>query len=698
MKRIRPTTRLFSHLLLPLLVGWLVLTSSPGRAQTTSTTPERSVARFWNEQLLGAIRSDKPHPPVHARNLFSLSLVMYDTWAALDPVAAGVIYHGRHPAFFGNEAFRNEAVSYAAFRMLQERIALSRSAAVSLPVLMNAFRSQGLDPSNESRDPTTAAGLGNRIYDTVSAWFLNDGAEQLRSYADLPVEAGGYAPRNPPLDVTSVGAQPSDPNRWQPLHIPDARDQNGLPAPPLQTFLGSQWLRVRPFALDRTLPSQPWIDPGPPPQLGTDDTQVRDEVVAVLRASSELTPDDGVRIDISPGSQGNNPLGANTGIGWRSNPATGAAYVPQLVLRGDFTRVLAEYWADGPTSETPPGHWNLIANRVTDLRSPDRKIGGTGPSVPQLEWDVKLYLALNAALHDAACAAWSLKRYHDGWRPLSMIRFMGGLGQSSDPAAARYHRWGLPIIPGLIESATSETTAPQQRHEGLEPGQIVVRTYAGPPPPDQRSRSYSGVRWIHATQWLPYQKAEFVTPAFPGYISGHSTFSRAAAEVMAAFTGSHAFPGGLFESSIPARGLTMEAGPTRTITLQWATYSDAADQAGQSRVWGGIHPPVDDVVGRRIGARVGTNAWALVRGYFSGSLPAPRMTGLRWKREGEAGARVATVRGRRYQLAVSPQVEGPYAPQLGTATVANDASTTLSMPSAGSKSFFKAVDITDSAP
>ena len=48
-----------------------------------------------------------------------------------------------------------------------------------------------------------------------------------------------------------------------------------------------------------------------------------------------------------------------------------------------------------------------------------------------------------------------------------------------------------------------------------------------------------GTEWIRAIDWLPYQRETFVTPAFAGYVSGHSVFSRAGAEVLTAITGSH---------------------------------------------------------------------------------------------------------------------------------------------------------------
>lgn len=127
--------------------------------------------------------------------------------------------------------------------------------------------------------------------------------------------------------------------------------------------------------------------------------------MAVLRYALELTPDDGVTRDFSPGAFGNNSLGANDGSGRPLNPFTGQPYAPNRVKRGDFARVLAEFWADDPSSETPPGHWNSLANYVSDSAHADKRIGGTGPVVDDLEWDVKLYFALNSAEHDAACTA-----------------------------------------------------------------------------------------------------------------------------------------------------------------------------------------------------------------------------------------------------------------------------------------------------
>ena len=118
--------------------------------------------------------------------------------------------------------------------------------------------------------------------------------------------------------------------------------------------------------------------------------------------------------------------------------------------------------------------------------------------------------------------------------------------------------------------------------------------------------------------WIPYQLPTFVTPAFQGYASGHSSFSRAAAEVMTGFTGSAFVPGGLDSWTTEPGDLKFEAGPSAPVTLQWATYYDAADMAGRSRLYGGIHVAADDLMGRTVGSACGKDAWAIAQEYYAG--------------------------------------------------------------------------------
>lgn len=635
---------------------------------------ESSVARIWDEQALAAIRIDLPNPPVHARNLFHLSIVMYDAWAAYSTNATGYIYHHRASASDVDSA-RREAISYAAYRLLREREALSYSSNTTLAELDSQMAALGYDTNNFSLDPNTPAGIGNAVYQEVSSYFINDGAEQLRGYRDLIVGEGGYAAVNVPLLTGDRGTLATDVNRWQPLAITNGLSQNNIPTDIIQKFVGAQWRAVRPFSLSRTVLNGPWIDPGPPPRLGSDgtesDAEFRDEVVEVIRFSSQLTPFDGGTMDISPGTFGNNSLGTNDGHGHELNPITGLPYSFNVVPRGDFGRVLAEFWADGPHSETPPGHWNLIANRVADTPGFQKRMGGVGPVLNDLEWDVKVYFALNAALHDAACAAWTLKRHYDGWRPLTAIHYMGQRGQSSDSELPSYDPAGLPLAPGLIELVTPETSAPGGRHAGMQNGRIAILAWPGPP---KEGWGASGSRWIYAADWMPYQKSTFVTPAFPGYVSGHSSFSRAAAEVLAAVTGSEFFPGGMMTYEIPAGTfLTFEQGPSQNVQLQWATYFDAADQAGISRIWGGIHSRADDFAGRRVGAECGKRTWQLAQQYFNRAVESVE-TELKLSRtfEGDYEINFNATRGFLYKIEFTDDLQTAFQDLPGSEQVAGD--------------------------
>jgi hypothetical protein len=177
-------------------------------------------------------------------------------------------------------------------------------------------------------------------------------------------------------------------------------------------------------------------------------------------------------------------------------------------------------------------------------------------------------------------------------------------------------------VPGLIELVTPQTSRPGGRHERLPVDKIAIFAWAGQPA--DPTNQYRGVHWILPEDWLPYQKKNFVTPAFPGYISGHSTFSRSAAEILTAITGSMFFPGGMQTYSAPSNtSLSFEKGPSQSVQLQWATYFDASDQAGISRLLGGIHVAVDDVTGRQVGSQCGRSVWALARKYFDGSATPP---------------------------------------------------------------------------
>lgn len=599
----------------------------------------RSMARTWNERLLHAIRKDRARPTVHARNLYHVSVAMWDAWAAYDPTADGVL-HEEVATAPDVLAARNEAIAYAAYRVMKARFTTSVGAAITLPALDTKMAELGYDIAITTTVGASPAAVGNRVADTVLSQTLLDGANEVGDYANL-----NYAPVNPPL-LPALPGNPTqvDPNRWQPLALSFFIDQSGNPIPGgFPPFLSPEWGRVTPFALtpaDRTDYSRGgftypvYHDPGPPPRLGgVGDEYFKYGVEMDVVWSSHLDPSDGVTVDISPRALGGSPLpqpgdyasfydlenGGDTGPGHPINPVTLAPYEPNIVLRGDYARVLAEFWADGPDSETPPGHWFTLANYVADHPLFEKRMGGQGPIVDDLEWDVKIYLMMGGAMHDAAISAWGIKGWYDYTRPVSAVRYLADRGQSSDPGGPSYHPDGITLRPGIIEVVTAESSAPGERHAAFAGsiGKIAIRAWRGPDAILNPETDTAGVGWILAENWWPYQRPTFVTPPFAGYLSGHSTYSRAASELLTLVTGSPFFPGGMGEFVAPQdEFLVFEEGPSQTIVLQWATYHDASDQTSLSRIWGGIHPPADDLPGRLIGQEVARDAVAHAHAFF----------------------------------------------------------------------------------
>jgi hypothetical protein len=582
-------------------------------AAAIDPVPGGSIARRWDEQLLNAIRRDIPRPTVHARNLFHASIAFWDAWAAFDDAADAYLVRERLEADDVEEA-RREAISYAAYRVLSHRYRPAQGGAVSQACFDAFMATLGYDPADTDDSGNDPRALGNRIGFAVIDAFREDGANEADDYAD----PDAFFPDSPNLVVDRPGTEASDPLLWQRLVLAEAETQNGIPATAgAQPYIGGHWRSVTPFALERSVEGEPYIDLGGAP-LALDDRLV-DAAVESIRRSAELDPEDPTVIDIGPGAFGNHPLGTNDGRGHAVNPVTGEPYAKESVRRSDFGRVLAEFWADGPSSETPPGHWNTLANYVADHPAFVRRLRGKGDVLDPLAWDVHIYLALNGAVHDAAIAAWELKRTYQTSRPITLIRYMGKRGQRSDPDAPAYDPEGLPLVDGLIEVITEETAAAGGRHAHLARyrGEVAVLSWRGEP--GDRKTELGGVAWIRAADWIPYQRRTFVTPAFPGYISGHSTFSRAAAVVLATLTGSDFFPGGYGSYRVEPGYLFFEQGPSAPVELAFATYFDAADQAGQSRIWGGIHVSHDDFDGRRTGAIVGKLAVERAQAFFDGT-------------------------------------------------------------------------------
>jgi hypothetical protein len=256
---------------------------------------------------------------------------------------------------------------------------------------------------------------------------------------------------------------------------------------------------------------------------------------------------------------------------WRLRSSTGPAtygsaeYLAQAQALLDISagltdelKMIAEYWADGPHSELPPGHWNLFAQFVS-------RRDHHGLSERGLDADVKLFFALTNAVFDAGICAWDNKCAYNSVRPITAIRY-------------------------------------------LLRGQ-AVRAWGGP---------YQGTKPIDGASWFPYQQRTFPTPPFPEYSSGHSNFSAAGAEILKLFTGSDRFGGSV---TLAAGSSRVEPGAVSAgdLTLSWASFSEAARQAGISRRDGGIHFEQGDMDGRASGRMAARIVWKKALEYWNGS-------------------------------------------------------------------------------
>lgn len=618
---------------------------------------QHTVAREWNEQLLEAIRNDFARPTVHARNLFHVSAAMYDAWALYDDTSDPYLVGNTVGEFTSEisgipdmndaEIARNEAISYAAYRLIQHRFRYSPGAEETLNRIDSLMTHWGFDTTYDDANYESGppAALGNYIAKTYIEFGRQDGSKERFDYGNE-----FYLPVNDPLNPSEAGNPGlTHPNRWQPLSFDSFVDQSGNEFPnTTPEFLGAEWGHVQPFALgesDKTMHERDghsypvYLDPGPPPYIDPSNHQTTEQFLwsftRVPVWASHHNTSDGVMIDISPGSAGNYGSFPEDreeyadyyrfvedgidGFGHDINPVTDLPYEPQVVPRGDYTRVISEYWADGPASETPPGHWFSILNRSADHPQMSKKWLGSGPVLPQLEWDVKIYFTLGAAMHDAAIAAWSVKGWYDYVRPISVLRWMTDQGQRSDPDDLSYDPQGIPLIENYIEIVSAGDPLAGDEDENI--GKIKFYTWRGHEYIEDPEMETAGVGWMLAENWWPYQQPTFVTPPFAGYVSGHSTFSHAVAAVLEEFTGDPFFPGGMGRFLAQKNDfLEFEKGPSRDIELQWATYRDAAAESSLSRILGGIHPPADDIPGRKMGLEVGRRSILLAEEYFNGKV------------------------------------------------------------------------------
>ena len=461
-----------------------------------------SVVSDWNKVALAEVRLAKQGPPVVARSLAIAHTCIYVAWASYSDKALGAVVGDtlRRPAAQRQVANQKEAISYAAYGCLRNLFPLGESR------LRAAMATMGYNPDNLSTDTSTPAGLGNRVALAVIDSRRHDGSNQ---YGDLAPGAykdyTGYVSQNSSLPFCtpqSLVCAPliiNDEYKWQALY----NDMGTL-----QNFIVPHWERVKPFALTSAdqldnLPSLKAL-----PSIQRDDpSRYRINVDLILKYSQNLTPE---------------------------------------------RKLIVEYWADGPESEFPPGHWGLFAQFVS--ARDNHSIGK----------DAKMFFAMHNASFDAGIVAWHLKRKFDGVRPITSVRF-------------------------------------------FKQGQSIV-AWGGPGRP---------VEAIQGEKWMPYNPGSNPTPAFPGYVSGHSSFSSASATVLQLITGSDRFD---YQTTIPANFGRVEPGvPAVPTVIAYKKFSDAVYDAGMSRLYGGIHFKDDNTAGQVIGTEAGRLAYDKAVKLFNGS-------------------------------------------------------------------------------
>jgi PAP2 superfamily len=182
-----------------------------------------------------------------------------------------------------------------------------------------------------------------------------------------------------------------------------------------------------------------------------------------------------------------------------------------------------------------------------------------------LDDDVMMFFALNNALLDASIAAWDMKREFDSVRPVTAV-------------AVLFHG-------------------------------IKIRAWGGPG---------KGTVEMDGADWIPYQNSSLPTPSSPEYVSGESTFAAAAATILVAWSGNDRFG---YSLTLPVGSSKIEPGitPAHPVVLTWQTFTDAADEAGMSRRYGGIHFRRADVAGQTLGRLVAQKVWSRAQRYFVGA-------------------------------------------------------------------------------
>lgn len=237
-------------------------------------------------------------------------------------------------------------------------------------------------------------------------------------------------------------------------------------------------------------------------------------------------------------------------------------------------KALVEFMRDGPRSTGQSGHWLRFAQDVSRRDKHD------------LDRDVKLFFTVANCAFDSFISCWDAKRFYDSSRPMTLIRHF-------------YYK------------------------------DKEITSWAGPG---------RGVTSRPGSQWIPYSPAEFITPPFPGYTSGHATVSGGCAEILRLFTGSDQFgiieervAGALTEQGFTCSQMQRKEGEKINsaehaiceVALRLPTFTETANMAAESRLLGGYHIRSDNEIGLKKGREIANYLWPIIESYFDGTYKAP---------------------------------------------------------------------------
>ena len=265
-----------------------------------------NVAYKWGKMALTATANDterfQPRPTITSRYLGLISVSVFDAWSRYDEKAIPVYLNNidRRPKKEHSLKNKEIAISYAAYRAMSEYYFSDKE------LFADYMKELGLDPNNESLDPSTPEGIGNLAAKAVIEARKGDGANQYGEEKDSNGKPYfnyvGYEPVN-------SADKNVDQNRWQPKYFSDGKGGKFAPG-----CLTPFWDKVKPIALK----TGDQFRPGPPPMIGS--KQLEEEVKEVIEMQANLT---------------------------------------------DYQKALVEFMRDGPQSVQQAGHWLKFAQDVS---------------------------------------------------------------------------------------------------------------------------------------------------------------------------------------------------------------------------------------------------------------------------------------------------------------------------------------------